>query len=756
MTRRVNQENEEEFGLDAEKTTIMSPAVIDAVRQQHDRNSAQVRPAAITRVKTFVWPGSPLLEIAAVFATAVLILLDLLILPRARAAVGSLAELQVTTTSVLLFSMGAFALALRLGLWLTSPLRERLWLRCAAGALLTCPFTSYLAVALFSGTKMATLRQSQWLPFVIAPTLAVIMTLALWGLVRLARNLRGWTYRPLLTVLPLGFASLAGWVDITAYPNQYAYLHWILLLFTVLALMAAGWLLATRVQATRWSWIAPVLLISSMPSFFLSARLSLDRYRSAQALHEHTHSAGRLVRLYQRLLDADQDGHSIIFGERDCNNRNAAVHPLATDRPNNGVDEDCDGRDAAAYRSKPSIQADPLLSAQRYRRRFRRWRQLPEFTQHTDKTQHYNVLLIVIDALRADQLRDTRANRNNHPTLFALADRSRIFTRAFSAGAGTDIGMGSIFSGQLNPFDARQPTLLESYQRAGFHTHGIYQREVNRWLGRKRRITGLSSRRIVVNDPKRRDIGLLFTGEQVSDHAITFLKRKRSKRFFLWLHYFDVHEHHQIQTEQLGLRAGQRADPGLPRYRLLLNRVDQQIARVLLQLAALALDRQTIVVIASDHGEGLAETPRLPNNHGDLLYNQLTHVPLIIHVPGGTPRQVGQPVSVSDIYPTLLDLARIRRPATHGLSLLPWLFDVRLAQANRLARPLLLCEAKQRAIISWPYKLITWWKRGLVELYDLEQDPKERFNLADTLPETVREMATELNRYPLRRIDRSR
>jgi len=151
--------------------------------------------------------------------------------------------------------------------------------------------------------------------------------------------------------------------------------------------------------------------------------------------------------------------------------------------------------------------------------------------------------------------------RSAFPNVMRLLSESRSFSRAFSTGAGTDIGMATIFTGQLDPFAETNRTLLEAFRGAGYHTHGVFQREVERWVGRQFSLKGLSSRKVVVNDPYRRDVGNQATARQVTDAGIRFIKGHSERRFFLWLHYFDIHEHHQIDARTLD----ERPDPVPPR-----------------------------------------------------------------------------------------------------------------------------------------------------------------------------------------------
>jgi arylsulfatase A-like enzyme len=110
------------------------------------------------------------------------------------------------------------------------------------------------------------------------------------------------------------------------------------------------------------------------------------------------------------------------------------------------------------------------------------------------------------------------------------------------------------------------------------------------------------------------------------------------------------------------------------------------------QLVAELKERQlyddTVIVVLADHGESLGEAGRF--GHGDSLSDPELHVPLLVHVPHGTPRRVDAPVTLLDVLPTLCELAGAQAPADiHGVSLVPWLHgaegprhDVVFAEGN--------------------------------------------------------------------------
>jgi hypothetical protein len=697
-------------------------------------------------------------ECCALAAGAALAALDVWLLLRG----GATASVALTAAAVVLSGCALLSVAARLALRLTALFGHERWLRSLAGAAVALVVIIPVSALLFRGTGISARWYAPYGPFVVAPVLfgVAAVGLRLTGLVgRWAR--RGRLRGPALAPAAAAAAAPLLWADLRLYPNQYGYLHWTLLLAAVLALMAAAWLMLPR-EATRWRWISAALLWLALPLATPGALgVGLSTHHARQVLFERGHAAGRLVAVGRRLLDLDGDHHSVIFGERDCDNGDARVHPFALDIPENGVDEDCDGADAR--RPKKPARRD-ALDEEGYKAALRRWLGEPPLAPQLVRTAAFDVVLVVLDALRHDQVTPTAENRRNHPNLIHLLAGCRRFRRAFSNGSGTDIGMATVFTGQLDPFDPDNRTLLEALQGEGRTTFGVFPREVNRWLGRQLSLRGLTGRKLVVNDPGRRDVGTQATARQVTDQGLKFIEREIAARkeqptrrpFFLWLHYFDIHEHHQIDARTLGDPAALDVPKGRPFYRRVLRHVDEQLGRFLEGLRRLERSERTIVVLLADHGEGLAEHPRLPQNHGDLLYTPLIHVPLAFCIPQVSGRTLDAPVTLADVCPTVLDLAGVARGPTYGVSLVPYLFDAHEEQLRGFVRPLFMVEAKQKGVIRWPYKLLTRLDQGLVELYDLERDFREEHNLVDARPELARSLSTLLASRKLYTIDRLR
>jgi hypothetical protein len=431
-----------------------------------------------------------------------------------------------------------------------------------------------------------------------------------------------------------------------------------------------------------------------------------------------------LVRIARAFVDLDSDGYARILGGGDCDDRSGARHPGARDIPGNGVDEDCDGVDAVP----PPVRAvDPgQVSA--------------AAAALTARTEGMNLLLISVDTLRADLLAPGAAARADLPRLAGLLDQSVYFSRAFAPAAGTDLAVATLLTGRIDPFQRVAVTLLEALRGTGRATHAILPREVLRYAGETLLTRGLDSVDRIVTDGRVRDVGDTVSAGMTTDRAVGFLDRAGDRPFALWAHYFDVHEHRQLQVSASMLAAvPERGDGDLGRrYRALAHHVDAEIGRLLDDVAR----------------RGLAEDPRLPDNHGLVVYGALTRIPLAFRVPGATPAEAVEPVGILDIAPTLLALfgAGDRLEDVDGIALVE---DLAGSAPPRRDRVLVINEQEQWAVVDWPWKLIVRPSDNLVELYRIDSDPGEHRDLAAAEPDRVRALRSRYGQLPAVSLDRS-
>ena len=191
-----------------------------------------------------------------------------------------------------------------------------------------------------------------------------------------------------------------------------------------------------------------------------------------------------------------------------------------------------------------------------------------------------------------------------------------------------------------------------------------------------------------------------------------------------------------------------RKDEIRERYALEVEYVDSQIGHLLDRMRGRGLLDDTLIVFASDHGEGLGDHKHV--GHISQLYDSLLRVPLIMSQPGRLPEglTVAQPVSLVDVLPTITDFLDLPTPAAvSGVSLLPLIKGV-----QEDPRPIFGVTSRpeaysdKTAVIARGHKFIHSLTddRDWEELYDLDGDPGELVDLAPSAPQILDELRSLL------------
>jgi arylsulfatase A-like enzyme len=265
-----------------------------------------------------------------------------------------------------------------------------------------------------------------------------------------------------------------------------------------------------------------------------------------------------------------------------------------------------------------------------------------------------------------------------------------------------------------------------------------------------------------------------YLADFLTDRAVDFIRRHKDRAFFLYLPHFAVHSPHQAKKELIEKFrpkpvAGGHHDPT---YGAMIASVDESVGRVLAVLDELKLADHTLVIFSSDNGgvggyarEGIKTaisiTDNAPLRGGKgMLYEGGIRVPYIFRWPGKIPPGTvcDEPINSVDLYPTALDLAQGKPPEKYpldGVSYLSLLTSGGKATLNREVMfwhfPGYLAASAGHwrttpagAIRAGPWKLLEFFEDGRLELYNLREDIGEKRNLADQLPEKVRELHAKL------------
>ena len=169
------------------------------------------------------------------------------------------------------------------------------------------------------------------------------------------------------------------------------------------------------------------------------------------------------------------------------------------------------------------------------------------------------------------------------------------------------------------------------------------------------------------------------------------------------------------------MRAAKKWKPAVAHYLASITYADARVGQLLKGLDQSGYAKNTIIVLWSDHGWHFGEKEHW---HKRTLWEVCTRGPFIVVAPGiGKSRQVShQPVSLIDIYPTLIALCGLpKRPKLDGVSLVPLLENPR---ALRQEPVITVSEERHVSVVDSRYRLIRY-SDGTEELYDRELDPHE-------------------------------
>lgn len=261
-----------------------------------------------------------------------------------------------------------------------------------------------------------------------------------------------------------------------------------------------------------------------------------------------------------------------------------------------------------------------------------------------------------------------------------------------------------------------------------------------------------------------------YLADFLTDKAVDFVTRHKDKPFFLYLPHFAVHTPHEAKKELIArFKDKAPADGhGDPTYAAMICSVDESVGRVMARLDELKLADHTVLIFSSDNGgvggyqeiggKGFTSNAPLRGGKG-MLYEGGVRVPFIVRWPGNTRpgTTCNEPTIHVDVYPTFLELAGAPKPpqTLDGESMVA-LFKSPTAKLKRDAIythfPGYLegygtgkwRTAPVGTIQMGDWKLLEFFETGRLELYNLRDDLGEKNNLAEKMPERVRELHTRL------------
>ena len=537
---------------------------------------------------------------------------------------------------------------------------------------------------------------------------------------------------PVLLVLSVG-GAIAGYEAVVV--GDLVHMSWLPQLAAVAAGAAVGSLLVhprllRTNQLTGWGTGALPLLL-----FLVLGNLNFSRLPVQVDGH-----LGRLtLGLASGLSDVDGDGFGSLFGGPDCAPFNSEINPAAREISGNGVDENCNGADGETG------YAVDLEAARKYRTRLRKV--LPEPP---------NIILVTWDAARAANFSCNGYRRKTTPEVDKLAAESALFSQAYAPGPNTHSSVPAILTGK-NIFSVAlrrakksrmmiimenvNVTMAEMLQSQGYHTaavvsHRFFDKKHNWHQGFDEYSIAVRSKRRTVSSPR------------ILNKALKIVKKheKTGKGpLFLWAHFYDPHSDY-VKHEGTPFKV--KSKNARDRYDSELWFTDVHTGKLLRAVAK--LHGKTVVIISADHGDSLGEHGKA-GQHRD-LHGENLHVPLLVHIPGVRPVRVDEPVSLTDLLPTIADLAGAEVPeGVKGISLLSGIFTGHMDHdrpvfsevAWRFQKP----PEHWVAATQGHYRLLKEIHSGHKELYSIRTDPMEEENLVDMGLEEEAELERSLSGF---------
>lgn len=375
---------------------------------------------------------------------------------------------------------------------------------------------------------------------------------------------------------------------------------------------------------------------------------------------------------------------------------------------------------------------------------------------HAGREQR-NVLLVIVDTLRADKLGCYGNERGLTPRLDGLAAQGLVFEHASAHAPWTLPSTASLLTsllprqhgagGRVPEFTAlgdEVETLAERFGDAGYRTATIANVI---FLGP---LFGLTRGFEHVDVQSFEDNVRMRPAEATTAAALAWLDQADDRPFFMLVHYFDPHAVYDppqpfrrrfadpkdregglrfgTREQMVGLRTGAfDPGPGLVRraealYDGEIAYTDEQVGRLLDGLVERGLDDSTLIVFTSDHGEEFREHGGL--EHGHSLYSELLHVPLIVRAPGVRAGRVASSVGHVDVAPTVCSWAGLELSPQYAGAVLAADTPDRdvLAHGNFWNAPLTSWRTADSKLIVLP--------RDAVELYAWRADPGETQDLS--------------------------
>jgi arylsulfatase A-like enzyme len=434
--------------------------------------------------------------------------------------------------------------------------------------------------------------------------------------------------------------------------------------------------------------------------------------------------------------------------------------------------------------------------------------------QENEAEKPQGVILIWTDTLRRDHLNIYGYPRDTTPHLKKMAEEGVVFNDAISQATWTKVSTPSMMTSLypitngVHEFYDRLPssatTMAEVFYDSGYATlnyTGVL------FTGK---FTNLHQGFEEVNeDVSLSDLGSSKTSREYIDRLLPWLESHRAVPFFVFLHLYDPHDpykprppydtmwadpsydkKHEKETEKVlevmthplmklfhmpnevelnkaGIDPKKYVQHNKDLYDGAIRGMDAEIGRLIERLRDLGLEKKTLIVFASDHGEEFLDHGA--TFHGQSVYGELTNVGLVFWAPEYIPKRkiVKETVENLDVMPTILELCGLKGPKEmQGQSMMPLMLhnqNEKVAEASTWKSHSAISERANTggsngdppplnyeaySIISGQWKLVHHVVRNgsqpEFELFDRDSDLLDQKNVADQHPDIVKRLSKDL------------
>lgn len=395
-----------------------------------------------------------------------------------------------------------------------------------------------------------------------------------------------------------------------------------------------------------------------------------------------------------------------------------------------------------------------------------------------------NVIIYLVDTLRADHLGCYGNPEIQTPHIDRFASQGVLFEKAYSQASWTKPSTATLltstypsYHGAITREDGltnRVTTIAESLRDEGYLTAGfINNPNIVSDFGFHQ---GFDSYIEIYQQLKQRPL----YAHHMNQLILPWLEENANMPFFLYIHTVDPHDPYNPpppfdtmydKNYQGSIHGSSRTlcdiDEGkikvTPRdiqhlealYDGEITLNDEAFGELIEKLKELQLYNRTLVLFTSDHGEEFYEHQGV--KHGDTLYEEQIHIPIIIRDPFHFPseQRIGSMVGTIDIMPTILRLLNISVPAEcEGKSLIPLIKDEKNFFIDNLFFEEDLDGIIIQAIRRKQWKLIFYPKTNKLVLFNLEKDAEEKHDMATEYPELASSLYEEMKHWHQKQIEK--